>query len=459
MATITKIENSQVEIALEASSEEFEEAIRQAYEKNKRRFQIPGFRKGKVPFQLVCQYYGKQVFYEDAIEAIAQKGYETVLKENDLKIVSRPSLEVDDIGETGLKYRLVVTVKPDVTLGAYEGVEATYFEREITDESVDAEIERTRKRNSSIENVEGRPAQKDDTVVIDFEGFKDGIAFEGGKGENYSLKIGSNSFIPGFEDQIIGHSIDEEFEVKVTFPEEYHSEELKGQDAVFNVKIHNIKEEKLPELDDDFVKDVSEFDTLDEYKADIRKTQQEQASNEAKNQFMNEVVSVVASNATVEIPEVMIDNEATNMAEEQASRMEQQGIPFDTYLQYLGQTKEQFKEGLKGYAETRVRSNLVIEAVASALNMEATDEEYNDEIAKMAESYKMSVEDLTKALGESNEFIKNNIVNRKTVEYLASKAVKVAPKDEEADSSKTEEKPKKAKKTTKAKKEESSSEE
>jgi trigger factor len=288
-----------------------------------------------------------------------------------------------------------------------------------------------RKRNSTLENVEDRAAQNGDTVVIDYEGFKDGVAFEGGKGESYSLKLGSGSFIPGFEDQVCGHKIGEEFSIEVKFPEEYHAEDLKGADATFNVKIHNIKAEILPELDDEFVKDVSEFDTLDELKADIRKNQEEAAEKEAKNIFINETLKVVADNAEVEIPDVMVNNELENLAQEQASRMSQQGLQLDMYLQYIGQDMEQFKQSLRPMAEIRVKNNLVIEAVSKALKMEATSEEYDNEVEQMAKAYNMDKADIAKALGEDNPYIKENIISRKTVEYLADKAVKTEPKAEE----------------------------
>lgn len=447
MATIEKKEKSQVAIALEASREEFAAALKKSYNKNKKRFQVPGFRKGKVPYELVVKYYGEGILYEDAIDEIVNPAYVEVVKENDLKVVSRPELEVKEIGENGLKYVLTVTVQPEVKLGKYEGVEVPYSEREVKDEDVDAEIERMRKRNSTLENVEDRAAQNGDTVVIDYEGFKDGVAFEGGKGDGYSLKLGSNSFIPGFEDQVVGHNIGEEFSITVKFPDEYHSEELKGADTTFNIKIHNIKAEILPELDDEFVKDVSEFDTLDELKADIKKNQQEAAANDAKNTFINETLRVVAENTEVEIPDAMVNNEIENMAQEQAAKMSQQGFELNMYLQYIGQTMDQYKESLRPMAEIRVKNNLVIEAVANEIKMEATAEEYDAEVESMAKAYNMDKADIAKALGEDNPYIKENIVRRKTVEFLTDKAIKTEPKaDAEA-----EEKPAKktaAKKTT-----------
>ena len=433
MAQIEKLEHSKVAIKLECDREEFDKALKSSYNKNKKRFQVPGFRKGKVPYQLVIKYYGEGVLYEDAIDEIVNPAYQEAVKENELEVVSRPELDVDSIDENGMKYTLTVTVKPEVKLGKYEGVEAPYYKREITDETVNADIDAMRRRNATWENVEDRPAKSGDKVNIDYEGFKDGVAFEGGKGENYDLTLGSHSFIPGFEEQVEGHNVGEEFTIEVKFPEDYHAEELKGQDTTFNVKIHNIKEEKMPDLDDEFVKDVSEFDTLDELKADIRKNQEEAAEKEAKNAFINTVVGVVADNAEVEIPDVMIDNEVENMANEQASRMSQQGIGLDMYLQYTGQSMEDFKAGMKPMALIRVKSNLVIEAVAKELKLEVTPEEYDKELEDMAKAYNgMTVEDIKKAVGEDNPYVKESIINRKTVEWLADKAVKTEPKEEES---------------------------
>ncbi len=436
-ATIEKKEKNLVELSFQATREEFDAALKKSYNKNKKRFQVPGFRKGKVPYQLVIQYYGEGVLYEDAIDDIANAAYVEAVKENDLKVVSRPDLDVKSIGEDGMTYTISVYVKPEVTLGAYEGIEVPYSIREVTDETVDAEIERMRKRNASIEEVT-RPAEKGDTVSIDYEGFKDGVAFEGGKGENYNLKLGSGSFIPGFEDQLVGHSAGEEFAIEVKFPEEYHAEDLKGADATFNVKIHAVKAEKLPELDDEFVKDVSEFDTLDELKADIRKNQEEAAKKDADNLFDNDVVKMVCNNATVDIPEAMIDNEVEQIAQEQAARMEQQGIKFDMYLQYMGQSLDEFKASLRPSAEIRVKSNLVIEKVAAEKGIEATEEDLDKEMETMAENYKMSKDDIKAALGDNNEFLKEAVVGRKTVEFLSASAVKTEPAPEAEDKEKAE---------------------
>ena len=430
-STIEKKENSIVEISLQATKEEFNEALKKSYSKNKHKFQVPGFRKGKVPYALVVQYYGEGVLYEDAIDEIANAAYPEAVKEHDLKPVARPQLDVEDINEEGMKYKIIVTVKPEFTLGKYEGVEAVYFEREVNDETVNDEIERMRKRNSSLEEVTDRAAQEGDTAVIDYEGFKDGVAFEGGKGENYSLKLGSHSFIPGFEEQVIGHNAGEEFAIEVKFPEDYHAEDLKGADATFNVKIHTIKAEILPELDDEFAKDVSEFDTLDELKADIKAKQKADAEKDAKMNFENEVVRVVSENTEIDIPDAMVDNEVENMVQDQAMRMQQSGIELDMYLKYMGQSINEYKESMRPMAKIRVKNNLVVEKITEELNPEVTDEEYNEELEKMAKAYSMDVEEIKNALGDTSEYIKDSIRGRKTVEYLAEKAVKTEPKKEE----------------------------
>ena len=444
MSTIEKKDKNQVVISLTATKEEFNTALKASYEKNKNKFQVPGFRKGKVPYQLVVKYYGEGVLYDDAIDAIANKSYVEAVKEHNLEVVSRPSLDIQSIDDEGMKYTIEVTVAPEVKLGQYEGVEVPYSVKKITDESVQEELTRMAKRNSSIEEVD-RPVENGDTAVIDYEGFKDGVAFEGGKGEAYSLKIGSNSFIPGFEEQLIGHSAGEEFPINVTFPEEYHAEELKGAEVTFNIKIHTVKAENMPAIDDEFAKDVSEFDTLDELKADIRRSQEEKAASNAENVFQNEVIRVVGENAEIDIPECMIDTEVENMVQDQASRMSQQGIELEMYLNYLGQTREEFADSMRPMASMRVRSNLVIKAVSEELKIEATAEDYDKELQTMADAYKMSKEDIAKALGDDNSFVKESIIGRKTVEYLTSKAVK---KEVEYGSEAAEEK-KPAKKTTK----------
>ena len=430
-STIEKKEHSQVVISLQANKEEWNGALKKSYNKNKNRFQVPGFRKGKVPYQLVCQYYGEGVLFEDAMNEIANEQYPEAVKEHDLKVVSRPEMDVQDINDEGIKYTISVYVKPEFELGQYEGVEVPFKDQVVTDEDVDAEIERMRKRNASLEEVSDRPAQEGDTVTIDYEGFKDGVAFEGGKGEGYNLKLGSKSFIPGFEEQVAGHNVGEEFTIEVKFPEDYHAEDLKGADATFNVKIHAIKAENLPELDDEFAKDVSEFDTLEELKADVRAKQQERADKDNKAGFENETVRAVCDNCEIDIPQSMIDNEVEQMADDQAARMSNQGIALDMYLQYVGQSMDDFKKSLEPMARVRVKSSLVIEKITEKLDPEVTAEEYEEELKTIANSYKIDVEEVKKSIGDDSAFLKDSIKARKTVEYLASKAVKVEPKPAE----------------------------
>ena len=451
-STIEKKEHSQVVISLEAGMDEWKAALKQAYNKNKGRFQVPGFRKGKAPYQLVCQYYGEGVLYDDAMNEIANKQYPEAVKEHNLQVISRPMMDVTGLDENGLKYTISVYVKPEFELGKYEGVEVPYKDVEVTDKDVEDELERMAKRNSSLEEVTDRPAAEGDTVTIDYEGFKDGVAFEGGKGEGYNLKLGSHSFIPGFEEQVAGHSEGDEFTIEVKFPEEYHSEELKGADATFNVKIHAIKTEVVPAIDDEFAKDVSEFDTLDELKADIRKNKEEKAAKDNKAAFENETVRAVCDNCEIEIPQPMIDNEVEQMTQDQAARMSSQGIELSMYLQYLGQSMEEFKKSLEPMARVRVKSSLVIEKITEILDPEVTDADYEEEIKTISEAYKIDVEQVKKSVGEDASFIKDSIRARKTVEYLASKAVKVEPKEPDAEPAEEKKPAKKAaaKKTAKA---------
>ena len=440
MASVEKKDNNIVVISLEASPEEFKDALQKSFNKNKNRFQIPGFRKGKAPLKLVKQYYGEGVLYDDAIDFIVNPAYAAAVKENDLQVVSRPELDVQEIGEDkGMKYTISVTVKPEVELGKYEGVEAEYRFIAPSDETVDAELKRIQDRNGRMVPVEGRGVEDGDTVTIDFEGFVDGVAFEGGKAEGHDLKIGSNSFIPGFEEQLIGHNIDEEFPITVTFPEDYHAENLKGKEATFQIKIHAIKVKELPELDDDFAKDVSEFDTLDEYKADIKKTQTEQAEKSAQERFENEVVKVVCENAKVEIPDCMVETEIDSMLDEQNYRMRSQGLDLNTYLQYMGQSMEEYRAGLKTMAENRVKSSLVLEACGKAMNIEATDADVEEEAEKIASSYGLKKEDFMERIKDNDQFIRDSIIGRKTVDALTAKAVKTEPKAEEKKEEKTEE--------------------
>ncbi|MEI8200366.1 MAG: trigger factor [Eubacteriales bacterium] len=423
---LEKKENNVVVLTIDVTKEDFAVAIQQSFQKNKNRFQIPGFRKGKAPYHMVKQYYGEGVLYDDAIDFAVSPAYAAAVKEHGLKIVSKPELDILDIGaEKGLKFTITVTEKPEVTLGAYLGVEAPYHFHDASQEDVQKELDRVLERNSRLVPIEDRPVAADDTVTINYEGFHDGVAFEGGKADGYDLKIGSNSFIPGFEEQLIGHSINEEFPISVTFPEEYHSEELKGKEVTFQIKLLAIKSRELPVLDDEFAKDVSEFDTLEEYKADILAKKQEQAKVHAVADFQNAVVKVACDNAVVEIPDCMVDTEVDQLADEQANRMKYQGIELEQYLQYVGQTMEDFRAGLVPVAKVRVKSNLVIEAIAKAENIVATDEDVDAEAEKMAAQYNMKKEELLARLGGNDGFIRESIIAQKAVDLITEAAIKV----------------------------------
>ena len=429
---IEKKENNVVVLTIDVSKEDFAAAIQQSYQKNKNRFQIPGFRKGKAPFHMVKQYYGEGVFYDDAIDFAVNPAYAAALKEHDMKVVSKPDLEILDIGaEKGLKFSITVTEKPTVTLGAYMGVEAPFHFHEAGEEDVQKELDRLAERNSRLVPVEDRAAAESDTVTIDYEGFLKGVAFEGGKADGYDLKIGSASFIPGFEEQIIGHSVGDECPITVTFPEEYHSEELKGQEVTFQIKILAIKTKEFPALDDEFAKDVSEFDTLEEYKADILKKKQEQAKIHAESEFQNAVVKVVCDHSVVEVPDCMVESEVEQLVDEQKNRMKYQGIELDQYLQYVGQTMEEFRSGLVPVAKVRVKSNLVIEAIAAAEKFEAADDEVDAETEKMATQYNMKKEELLARLGGNDGFIREGIVSQKAVDLITASAKKVDFHDHE----------------------------
>ncbi len=427
---VEKLENSMAKLTIEVPAEELEKALDRAYNKNKNKLSIPGFRKGKAPRNIIEKMYGPEIFYEDAANDLIETEYEKAYDECGEDIVSSPEIEVVDI-EKGKPFVFTATValKPEIKLGKYKGVKIDKIETEVTDEEVDAAIEKERENSARSISVD-RPVKEKDETMIDFEGFVDGVAFEGGKDEGHNLKIGSNSFIPGFEEQLIGHNIDEEFPITVTFPEDYHAENLKGKEATFQIKIHDIKVKELPELDDDFAKDVSEFDTLEEYKADILKTQTEQAEKSAQDRFENEVVKVVTENAKVDVPDCMVETEIDSMIDEQSYRMRSQGIELEMYLKYMGQTMEEYREGIRTMAASRVKTSLVLEAVGKAMNIEATDADVEEEAEKIAAQYGMKKEDFMARIKDNDQFIRDSIIGRKTVDALAEKAVKVEPKEE-----------------------------
>lgn len=427
-ASIEKKDNNIVVLTIDVSPEEFADALKRSFIKNAGRFNVPGFRRGKAPMAIVTKYYGEGVLYDDAIDLVATPAYADAIKEYGLEPVSRPDMDIVAISrEEGLRFNVTITVKPEVKLGEYCGVEAGRPEFPVREEDVDRELKRVIERNARLIPVEDRPIQEGDTANIDYEGFLDGVPFEGGKGAGYDLKIGSKTFIPGFEEQLIGRSVGESFSLDVTFPENYGSEELKGKAVVFNGKVNAVKVRELPTADDDFARDVSEFDTLAEYRDSLRAKLEESAAHRADGAFEDNVIRAVADNASVEIPAVMLDSEVDRMVDEQRNQMRYQGIELEQYLQYVGQDLDAFKEQLRESAETRVKTSLVLEAVAKAENIEANDEEIDAEIDRMAGLYNMKADDLRARLANSeNGFVRDSVINRKTVELLKKCAKPVA---------------------------------
>ncbi len=424
---VEKLEKNMAKLTIETSAEEFDKAIQKAYQKNKNKINIQGFRRGKAPLALVEKMYGPEIFYEDAANEIIPAAYEKAAKESGLEIVSRPEIDVVQI-EKGKPFIFTaqVAVKPEVTLGQYKGIEVEKKEVTVTDEEVMARIEREREQNARIITVEDRPVQMNDIVVIDFEGFVDGKPFEGGKAEGYSLAIGSKSFIDNFEDQLIGKSAGEEVDVNVTFPEDYHVKDLAGKPALFKVKIHEIKYKELPELDDDFAQDVSEFDTLDEYKESIRATIKETKEKELKTARENEIIDKIIENASMEIPEPMIETQVGQMAEDFAQRMRYQGLSMEQYFQFTGMDAQKFFDSLRPQALKRIQTRLVLEAIVKAENIEVTDEELEKELNEMASMYKMEVDKVKEILGESGiENVKADVAVQKAVDLVVNEAKEV----------------------------------
>lgn len=417
-------EKNMVKLTIEVSAEEFEQGLQKAYEKNKKQISIPGFRKGKVPRQMVEKMYGPAMFYEDAANAIIPEAYAKAAEESGLEIVSQPEIDVTQI-EKGKEFIFTakVAVKPEVELGEYKGVTVEKTSMEVTDEEVMTEIDKAREQNSRTVTVEDRAVAQNDIAVIDFEGFVDGVAFEGGKGENYSLTIGSHSFIDTFEDQLVGKNIGEEVEVNVTFPEDYHSEELAGKPAMFKVTVKEIKVKELPALDNDFAQDVSEFDTVDEYKADVKKNLEEKKVESAKREKEAKVVAKIVENSKMDIPEAMIQTQVRQMAEDFAQRLSSQGLSVEQYFQFTGLTPDKLFDDMKPEAEKRIKNRLVLEAVVKAENITVTDEDVEKELADMAAMYKMEVDKLKELMGDTEkEEIKKDIAVQKAVELVVSAA-------------------------------------
>ena len=421
---VEKMEKNMAKLTIEVSAEELDKAMQNAYLKARGKISIPGFRKGKAPRKMIEQMYGKGIFLEDAANALIPEHYSKALEECDLEIVSQPEIDVTQ-AEPGKAFIFTaeVAVKPEVTLGEYKGVEVPKSETEVTDEDIDAEIKKEQEKNSRTVTVEDRGAENGDITTIDFEGFVDGIAFEGGKGTDYPLTLGSGSFIPGFEDQLVGAKAGDHVEVNVTFPEEYQAAELAGKAAVFQCDVKKVETKELPELDDDFAQDVSEFDTLAEYREDVKKNLTEKKEKEARAAKENTAVDKAIENAEMEIPDAMLNTQVRQMMNDFASRMQSQGLTMEQYFQFTGMTAEKMQEEMKPQALKRIQTRLVLEKIAETENIEVSEDEVNEEISKMAEMYKMEADKLKELLGDRElEQMKKDMAVQKAVTLVADEA-------------------------------------
>jgi trigger factor len=421
---IENVEKNVVQLEIEVDAAKFEEGMQKSYKKNVSKFSIPGFRKGKAPRNIVERFYGEQVLYDDAINIVCGEAYEIAVEENNLKPVDRPELDIVQIGnKQNLIFTAKVTVRPEVELGAYMGLEVTKADETVSEEELEKEFQKVVDKNSRLVSVTDRPIQNGDTAVIDFEGFIDSVPFEGGKGSDYSLVIGSGTFIPGFEEQLIGKNVGDDVEVNVSFPEDYGKDDLSGKPALFKVIINEIKVKELPAVDDEFAKDISEFDTLEEYKKDLRNKLEEAAKHKAEHENEENVVKKVAENATVDIPTVMIEKQIDAMARDFDQRLRYQGLELQKYLEIMGMNFESFREQFREKAEYDVKVQLVVEKICEVENTQVTEEEAEQEINKMAEMYKQPAEDLKKSLTpEDMEYFKKDIAFRKTIKLLVDSA-------------------------------------
>lgn len=421
---IEDVEKNVVQLEIEVDAAKFEEGMQKSYLKNVSKFNVPGFRKGKAPRNIVERYYGEQALYDDAINIVCAEAYDLAVDEKNIHPVDRPELDIVQIGnKQNFIFTAKVTVKPEVELGAYMGVEVNKAEAIVTDEDLEKEFQKVVEKNSRLISISDRPVQSGDTAIIDFEGFIDSVPFEGGKGTDFSLVIGSGSFIPGFEDQLIGKNIGDDVDVNVTFPENYGKDDLSGKPALFKVTIKEIKVKELPTVDDEFAKDISEFDTLDEYKKDMKNKLEEAANHKAEHQNEENVIQKIAENATIEIPEVMIQKQIDAMAKDFDMRLQYQGLNLQKYLEIMGMDFEGFRGQFAQRAENEVKVQLVVEKIAEVENTEVSDEEADEEIKKMAEAYKQSAEDLKKSLRpEDMEYVKKDIAFRKTIKLLVDSA-------------------------------------
>ncbi|MCR5278712.1 MAG: trigger factor [Lachnospiraceae bacterium] len=421
---LEKLENSMAKLTIEVAPEALDKAIEKAYQKNKSRMQIPGFRKGKAPRAMLEKMYGKEIFYEDAANILIPDEYEKAYDECEEEIVSAPSVEVVQL-EAGKPFIFTATValKPEIKLGKYKGVKIDKIATEVTDDEVNAAIERERENSARTISVEDRPVKDKDQTIIDFEGFVDGVAFAGGKGENYPLTIGSGAFIPGFEEQLIGAEIGKEVEVKVTFPEDYHADDLKGKEAVFKCTVREIKEKELPELNDEFASEVSEYETFDEYRAATLKNLQEKKADDAKNQKQDAVIAAIVEASEISIPDAMLETEKRQMVQDFTRNIQAQGLSMDQYFKFTGMNAEQLMEQVGPNAEKRIKSTLVLENVAKAEKFEASDEDVENEFKRMAEMYKMEVEKVKELVGENGlKEIKKDLVIKKAIDFVVDNA-------------------------------------
>ena len=419
-----QVEKNLVKVVFEVSAEDFEAAIKKVYDKNAKKYSVPGFRKGKVPRAVIEKYYTEAVFYDDAINLVLPEAYDKAIEEAKVEPVARPELDVDEIVKgKPVVFTALVTTKPEVKLGEYKGIKIDKIEHTVSDEDVDNEIENVRKRNARLVPVESRAAENGDIAVIDFEGFKDGVPFEGGKGEGFDLELGSGSFIPGFEEQLVGKNAGDEVEVNVTFPKEYHAADLAGADALFKVKIHELKTKEYPELDDSFADEVSEFETFAEYKEDVKAKLLKKAEDQTKTETENAIIEKVCENAEVDIPEKMIEAQIDTMIQDFAQRLQYQGMSLEMYMQYTGATPESFREGFKDQAAKQTKTMLVLDAIMRAENLDVTDEEVNDKIAEMAKIYNMELDKLTELITDAEkENIASDVKMSKTVDLLVNNA-------------------------------------
>lgn len=421
---VEKLEKNMAKLTVEVPAEQFEAALKTSYNKNKNRFSVPGFRKGKAPQALIEKMYGVGVLYEDAVDEAINASYPDAAKESGLEIVSRPEISIEQV-EKGKSFIYIASVatKPEVTLGEYKGIEVEKAKPEVTEADVEAELKKVQEQNSRLVTVEDRAVADGDQTVIDFEGFVDGQAFDGGKAEDYTLVIGSHSFIDTFEDQLIGKNVGDEVEVNVTFPAEYHAADLAGKPATFKVKIKEIKVKELPELNDEFAGEVSEFETLDAYKEDIKSKLADTKQAQATAENENNVVQKVVENAQLDIPAPMVDEQIRNMIEDYARRLQSQGISFEQYLQFTGSTVEQLQDQMRPQAELRLRTRLVLEAVAAAEKIEPFEELVDAEIKKMSENYKMDAEQIKSIMGEAGMAqMKADMAVQETVDFLVAEA-------------------------------------